>query len=147
MLSSSRSGLRLELLFWFTLVPRVYRAREGSVGTTLALTLESPPPARKASRTSTRRMFSAAVLTGERPREGSVANGTITGGDMPAGSGASSSFSVPADTTEKDRAGGGPGLGGRMSGGSIVLLMELIERVAGREHRERLRLPAARGDG
>jgi hypothetical protein len=111
MLSSSRSGLRLELLFWLALVLRVYLASEGGVGTTLplalALTLESPLAARKASRTSARRTFSAAALTGERPREGSVANGTITGGDMPAGRVGSSSFSVPAaDTTEKDRTGG-----------------------------------------
>ena len=96
MLSSSRSGLRLELLFWLALVPRIYLASEGGVGTTLPLaparTLESPLPARKASRTSARRMFSAAALTGERPREGSVG---------------SSSFSVPAaDAAEKDWAGG-----------------------------------------
>jgi hypothetical protein len=106
MLSSSRSGLRLELLLWFTLVPRVYLASEGGVVLLpLALTLESPPPARKASRTSTWRMFSAAVLTGEQPREGRVANGTITGGDMPAGSVGSSSFSVPAAVTAEDTAG------------------------------------------
>src|SRR6266403_4011400 len=111
MLSRSRSGLRLEMLFWLALVPRVYLASEGGVGTVLplplalALTLESPPSARKTSRTSARRIFSAAVLTGERPREGSVANGTITGGDIPAGS-VGSSFSVSVADTTKDRAGG-----------------------------------------
>jgi hypothetical protein len=36
---------------------------------------------------------------------------------------------------------GGAGLGGRTSGVSIVLLMELIERVAAGGRRERLRLP------
>jgi hypothetical protein len=102
MLSSSRSGSRLAL------VPRVYLASEGGVGTKLPLplplTLESPPSARNASRTSARRMFSAAVLAGERPREGSVANGTMTGGDMPTGSVGSSSFSATA--AEKDGPGG-----------------------------------------
>lgn len=39
-------------------------------------------------------MFAAAFLAGERPREGSVANGTITGGDMPAGRVKSSSLSA-----------------------------------------------------
>ncbi len=36
---------------------------------------------------------------------------------------------------------GAAGLGRRTSGGSIVLLMQLIERVVGGERRERLRLP------
>ena len=100
MLSSSRSGSRLALVL------RVYLASEGGVGTKLPLplTLESLPPARNASRTSAWRMFSAAVLAGERPREGSVANGTMTGGDMPTGSVGSSSFSVAA--AEKDGASG-----------------------------------------
>ena len=39
-------------------------------------------------------MFAAAFLAGERPRVGSVANGTITGGDMPAGRVRSSSLSA-----------------------------------------------------
>lgn len=98
MLSSSRSGSRLAL------APRVYLAREGGVGTLpLPLALESLPPVRITSRTSAWRMFVAAILTGERPREGRVANGTMTGGDMPAGSVGSSSFSVAA---EKDGASG-----------------------------------------
>lgn len=112
MLSSSRSGPRLALLLLPVLVSRVYLASEGGVGTRLplppVLTLESPPPARSALRTSARRMFAAAFLAGERPREGSVANGTITGGDMPVGSVRSSSLSAAA---EKD----GTGFGERRS--------------------------------
>jgi len=100
MLSSSRSGPRLELL-WLLPESRVYLVSEGGVGTTpplpLALTLGSPLPARSTSRTSAWRMFVAALLAGERPREGSVANGTITGGDMPTGRVRSSSLSVSDD--------------------------------------------------
>jgi hypothetical protein len=87
---------RLALL-WLALGPRVYLASEGGVGTELplplALMLESPPAARSPSRTSARRMFAAAFLAGERPSVGSVANGTMTGGDMPMGNVASSSVS------------------------------------------------------
>jgi len=45
----------------------------------------------------------AAPLAGERPREGSVANATITGGDIPIGKVESSSLSV----AESDGAGRG----------------------------------------
>jgi hypothetical protein len=96
MLSNSRSGPRHALL-WLVLVSRVYLASEGGVGTELplplplALTLELPSAARCPSRTRARRMFAAAFLAGERPRVGSVAKGTMTGGDMPMGSVASSS--------------------------------------------------------
>lgn len=100
MLSSSRSGPRLELL-WLLPESRAYRVSEGGVGTIsplpLALMLGSPQPARSTSRTSAWRMFVAALLAGERPREGSVANGTITGGDMPTGRVRSSSLSVSDD--------------------------------------------------
>jgi hypothetical protein len=98
MLSSSRLAL-----LWLVLVPRVYLAREGGVGTELplrlALMLGSRPATRRPSRTSAWRMFSAALLAGERPRVGSVANGTMTGGDMPIGKVASSLV------VEKDGAG------------------------------------------
>src|ERR1700761_8488269 len=106
MLSSSTSGPRLGLLFWLALAPRIYLESEGGVGTklplplALALALESLPPARNASRTSAWRMFAAAVLAGERPKDGSVANGTMTGGDMPNGSVGSSSSSVAAAAEE-----------------------------------------------
>lgn len=111
MLSSSESGSRL--LFWLALVPRIYLASEGGVGTklplplALVLALESLPPARNASRTSAWRMFAAAVLAGERPRDGSVANGTMTGGDIPNGSVGSSSSSVATAVRENGAIGCG----------------------------------------
>jgi hypothetical protein len=101
MLLSSSSGSRHALL-WLVLASRVYLASEGGVGTELplplALMLQSPSAPRSPSRTSARRMFAAAFLAGERPRVGSVANGTMTGGDMPMGSVASSSV-VESDGT------------------------------------------------
>ena len=48
-------------------------------------------------------MFAAAFLAGERPKLGSVANGTMTGGDMPMGSVASSSVSETDGTRREER--------------------------------------------